>query len=132
MKQKLFALLALVMTAMTASAVETPTYSLTKADGAEAHGTIAFTVGDNTNATEAAEGQTVTVTVTYEEGWGVNKISGQWIAAVAASRGVDMLSSFELTPASVNSWTFTMERADAEISVEYAGTLITISAASEE
>ena len=112
--------------------METPTYSLTKADGAEAHGTIAFTVGDNTNATEAAEGQTVTVTVTYEEGWGVNKISGQWIAAVAASRGIDMLSSFELTPASVNSWTFTMERADAEISVEYAGTLITISAASEE
>ena len=143
MKQKIFALLALVMTAMTASAVETPTYSLTKADGAEAHGTIAFTVGDNTNATEAAEGQTVTVTVTYEEGWGVNKISGQWIAAVAASRrllrgggggggDVGMLSSFELTPASVNSWTFTMERADAEISVEYAGTLITISAASEE
>ena len=48
MKQKIFMLLALVCMTLTASAGDVPTYSLTKANGAEAHGTITFKVGENT------------------------------------------------------------------------------------
>ena len=64
MKQKLLALLALVMTAMTASAVVEPTYPLTpKESGGE--GTITFKV-DNNVVTKAPEGATVTLTVAPE------------------------------------------------------------------
>ena len=55
MKQKLFILFALIIATMTASAKDVPTYALTKANGAEAHGTITFKVGDNAR-TYAAEG----------------------------------------------------------------------------
>lgn len=125
MKQKLLSLLALVMTAMTVSAIDVPTYSLTKADGAEAHGTITFKVGDNT-VTSAAEGQTVTMTITPAAGWVVNEVSGQWYAAMAKApqrrvSGIDLLKDITLTPDNSleNTWSFTMERATAEISCTY-------------
>ena len=54
----------MVMVAMTASA-KTGGYALTKA--ANAHGTTTIKVGD-AEATEAAEGATVTVIVTPQEG----------------------------------------------------------------
>ena len=85
MKKKIFMLLALVMAAMAAIAEDVPTYSLTKADGAEAHGTITFKVGENT-VTAAEEGQTVTVIVAPDDGWASGNASGQWYAAVAKAR----------------------------------------------
>ena len=113
-------LLAMVMVAMTASAADAPTYSLTKADGAEAHGTIAFTVGGEA-ATTAQEGDEVTVTITPATGYVVDKPSGQWYAATATTRNIDLLNEVELTPVEgkENQWTFTMERANVEISATY-------------
>ena len=124
MKKKLFALLALVMTAMTVSAKDVPTYSLTKADGAEAHGTITFKV-DGADVTSAAEGKTVTMTIAPADNWIVGTVSGQWYAAMAKARrrtpGVDLLDKVTLTPVGgqTNQWTFTMQRANAEISCTY-------------
>ena len=123
MKKKIFMLLALVMTVMTASAKDVPTYSLTKASDAEAHGTITFKVGENT-VTSAQEGQTVTVTVTPATGYVVNEVSGKWYAAIAATprrTGIDLLEDIELAPVAgqENTWTFTMARANAEISATY-------------
>lgn len=112
MKKKIFALLAMVMVAMTASA-----YSLSV--GTSEHGTIAFTNDEGTAITTAAEGQTVTVTVTPAEGYVVNEVSGQWYAAVAMTRGVGMLNKVTLTAAGDNKWKFTMERANVEISATY-------------
>lgn len=111
MKKKIFALLAMVMVAMTASA-----YSLV---GISEHGTIAFTNAEGTAIETAAEGQTVTVTVTPAEGYVVNEVTGQWYAAVAMTRGVGMLNDVTLTAAGENKWTFKMERANVEISASY-------------
>ena len=104
----------MVMVAMTASA-----YSLNV--GTSEHGTIAFTNDEGTAIETAAEGQTVTVTVTPEEGYVVNEVTGQWYAAVAMTRGVGMLNDVTLTPVTgkTNEWTFKMERANVEISASY-------------
>ena len=124
MKKKIFMLLAFVMAAMTASATDVPTYSLTKADGAEAHGTITFKVGENT-VTSAAEGDVVTVILTPATGWVVNQPSGQWFAAIAAApqrrTGIDLLKGVTLTPVQgqENQWQFTMARANVEINTTY-------------
>lgn len=119
-------MLALVMSVMTASAIGDPTYSLTKANGSEEHGTISFTVGENTNATSAKEGETVTVIVTPSTGWVVNQASGTWYAAVAATRtDIDLLKDVTLTFDSEDATTkaktyhFTMARANVEISCTY-------------
>ena len=120
MKQKLFILFALIIATMTASAKDVPTYALTKANGAEAHGSITFKVGDNI-VTSAEEGDMVTVIVNQNSGWIINEVSGQWYAAVAATRGVHMLNAVTLTPVTgqTNQWTFTMERANVEINCTY-------------
>ena len=124
MKQKLFILFALIITTMTASAKDVPTYALTKANGAEAHGTITFKVGENT-VTSAKEGDVVTVIVNQNSGWIINEVSGQWYAAQAnaraATRGVGILNAVTLTPVTgqTNQWTFTMERANVEINCTY-------------
>ena len=102
----------MVMVAMTASA-----YSLNV--GTSEHGTIAFTNDEGTAIETAAEGQTVTVTVTPAEGYVVNEVTGQWYAAVAMTRGVGMLNDVTLTAAGENKWTFVMERANVEISASY-------------
>ena len=112
MKKKIYSLLAMVMVAMTASA-----YSLKV--GTSEHGTIAFTNAEGTAIETAAEGQTVTVTVTPAEGYVVNEVTGQWYAAVAKTRGLDMLNKVTLTAAGDNKWKFTMERANVEISATY-------------
>ena len=120
--KKLFALLALVMTAMTASAVDEPTYPLTpKEIGGK--GTITFKV-DNNVVTEAPEGATVTMSITPPGGLSVGSVTGIWKAVIAAARNRAMETSLEkditLTSAGENTWTFTMERAEAEISIKYA------------
>ena len=122
MKKKLYSILALVLVAMTASA--TAGYDLKV--GTSEHGTITFKVGTNDNATYADEGDMVTVTITPATGWVVNQPSGQWYAAVAASRSqraaaIDLLDKVTLTPVEgqTNQWTFTMARANVEISSTY-------------
>ena len=65
MKKKIFALLALAMTTMTASAI--PGYNLTV--GTNDHGTITFKVGSNENATYALEGDEVTVVVKADKAY---------------------------------------------------------------
>ena len=124
MKKKIFALLALVCMTLTASATDVPTYSLTKATDAEAHGTITFKVGENA-VTSAKEGDVVTVTITPATGWVVNQPSGQWFAAIAAApqrrTGIDLLKGVTLTPVQgqENQWQFTMARANVEINTTY-------------
>ena len=130
-KKTIIALLALVMTSVTAGAkIDLPTYRLDKAEGAEAHGRITFKVGDLT-ATGAREGETVTVQITPEEGWVVNKPVGQWYAAQARVQrrnqantdiNIDVKNVFEpeKLPDVENTWSFVMERAHAEIDVLYS------------
>jgi len=115
MKKKIYALLAMVMVAMTASAkIGFELKAVTSEQG-----TIAFTNAEGTAITTAAEGQTVYVTVTPAEGYVVNEVTGQWYAAVAMTRGLDMLNKVTLTAAGDNKWKFTMERANVEISATY-------------
>ena len=121
MKKKLLSMLALVMTVMTASAIDAPSYNLTV--GTNDHGSVKFIVGE-TEVTTAKEGQTVTVVITPAEGWSVNKPAGQWYAAESATKAphrVDMLKDFELTKllGQDNTYSFVMERANAQVSVTY-------------
>ncbi len=113
--RKIFSILALALAVTTASAKE----GLELKVGTSEHGTIAFTNAEGTAIETAAEGQTVTVTVTPDEGYVVNEVSGQWYAAVAMTRGVGMLNDVTLTAAGENKWTFVMERANVEISASY-------------
>ena len=124
MKQKIFMLLALVMTVMTASA-KSVTYALSVDQNA--HGTIAFTNANGDEITSAPEGQTVTVTIIPDEGWYGEPV-GEWNAAIAAARNrtssttdIEMLKDITLTPVEgqTNQWTFTMARAEAIISANY-------------
>ena len=120
MKKKIFMMLVMVMTVMAASA-KVAEYELTKADGAEAHGKIAFTVNGKT-VDYAAEGDKVTVTITPEKDYVVNAVEGQWYAVMANAprrAGIDLLNKVKLTKVSENTWTFTMERANVEISASY-------------
>ena len=120
MKQKLFILFALLITTMTASA--TAGFDLTV--GTSPLGSITFKVGDNAR-TYADEGEVVTVIVTPNSGCIVNEVSGQWYAAMAKTRGVDMLNKVTLTFVSedattkAKTYTFTMQRAHVEISSTY-------------
>lgn len=128
MKQKLFALLALVMTAMTASAGLEPAYKITLDADISAHGSVAFQVNNTeitpeNNVIKADEDDVITVAITPEAGWHGEPF-GQWSAAVAATRGssaseVAMLKDIAFTSVGENTWTFTMERANATISVKY-------------
>ena len=124
MKKKLFSLLALVLVAMTASAGSA---GFDLKVGTNEHGTVTFKVGENV-VTSAAEGQTVTVTITPNEGWSTGGIKGLWYAAEAAAKApkrtaaqIDLLKDFELTPVegNANAYTFVMKRANAEFSVNY-------------
>lgn len=123
MKKKIFSLLVLLVAAVSGAWADIiPTYDLSV--GTNDHGTVKFYVGENT-VTTAQEGQTVTVEITPEEGYAVKEITGQWYAAIAAAprraSSIDLLSDIELTAVEgeENQWTFTMERANAEISCTY-------------
>ena len=117
-------MLALLTIVVSMSAIDAPTYSLTKATDAEAHGTITFKVGENA-VTSAKEGDVVTVTITPATGWVVNQPSGQWFAAIAAApqrrTNIDLLNGVTLTPVEgqENQWQFTMARANVEINTTY-------------
>ena len=123
MKQKIFSLLALLMTAVTASATD---YNLSTANGATDHCTIDFIVDGTSGATRAAEGKTVTVQITFDDGW-IGTPTGKWSAVMAKTRNsgdadlptLDVIK-LEPVPNTTNQWSFTMVRADAEIDVNYA------------
>ena len=136
MKKKIFMLLALVMAAMTASADDAPTFNLTV--GANAHGSFEFLVNDNEATPEqgvikVAEGDVVKLTITPEEGYVINKVTGEWSAVMAAARAlvpaedptVDALKDFDLKDitnddkATIRTYQFTMLRADVEVSATY-------------
>ena len=128
--KKALSILVLALAAMTANAKVAPTYSLTKANGAEVHGTIKFYVGE-TEVTKAAEGATVTMIITPSTGddcWSVGTATGQWIAVEAKApqhHAIGLLKDIDLGNGATDqttgavTYTFTMERADAEISCTY-------------
>ena len=99
-------------------------FELTAVNGE--YGTITFTVNDE-KVEKAKEGDVVTVTVTPDAEHEVAGVTGLWYAAIAASRVVstgtsfDMLTDIEFTPVedTDNQWTFTMGRANAEVSASY-------------
>ena len=116
--KKIFSTLVLALAAMTASA--TPEgYQLTRTSE---HGTVIFKV-DGEEVTSAKENDVVTVVVTPAEGYVVNEVSGQWSAAEAKgpqrAADIELLEDIELTAGEENTWTFTMKRAHAVISVTY-------------
>ena len=115
------------MTAMTASAVDAPAYTLT--EGTNEHGTMAFKVG-GTEVTSAQEGAEVTVVITADEGYVPATPDGVWYAAIAASRRIaagpgaeidlqDSVITFKPVSGKTNEWTFTMARANALVSAVY-------------
>ena len=126
MKRKLFSLLVLLVTAVTGAWADVaPTYDLSV--GTNDHGTVKFYVGTNlTNAVNAAaEGDKVTVIITPETGWAVNQPTGEWGAAVAASRSISLEKGITLNFVSedattrAKTYTFDMIRANAEIGCTY-------------
>ena len=108
--------------------------------GTTEYGTITLTNAAGEEITSAAEGDVVTVSVTPDEGYVVKGVTGQWYASwnIAAApkrhRAPALLNAISLTPVegAENQWSFTMERANAEISATYkkllSNTDITISA----
>lgn len=116
MKQKMIALLAFVMAAMTASAFDLVT-------GTSEHGTLQFKVNGEV-ATTAEQGDVVTVICTPATGYVANQPSGEWFAGVARARRVISFLNPEIAITPVdgveNQWTFTMtEAANAAVSMSY-------------
>lgn len=111
-------------------------FTVTEDGSISEHGTVTYKV----NGTETApvegvinvkENDVITLIVTPDEGWSVGSIQGQWYAAIAAARSqrrgaaqgsdVDLLNAIEFTPVAGkdNQWTFTMKRANVEVSSTY-------------
>lgn len=125
MKRKLFSLFVLLMMAVSGAwAKLDPTYNLTV--GTNEHGTVTFKVDGNA-VTTASEGQTVTVVITPSEGWKLKSQEACWYAAIAkaprrtAAADIDMKQELQLTPVEgkENTWTFTMIRANVQVSASY-------------
>jgi len=106
--------------------VEYETYDVTLAEGSEANGTVALTVGGEP-ATSASPGEVVTVTVAPAEGYAVADISASayttWNAASrrTAPGNIPIYEDIVLTPIEnvANAWTFTMPAANVEVTVKY-------------
>ena len=118
--KKIFSILALALAAMTASAEAG--FDLTV--GKSEHGTITFKVGDNENATTAAEGAEVTVSIAPDGGYVVTEVSNEvytsWGQANAPRRAdIDITTGVEMKKVTDNVYTFTMPRANVEVNVEY-------------
>lgn len=116
MKKTIFAMLAMLTLTVSASA-----YDLTVAKSEK--GTVTFKV-DGTAVTSADEGSTVTMTIVPNDGYVVtsvtNELSASWDQAKAPRRaGIDIISSVEMTKVDDNNYTFTMPKANVEVSVEY-------------
>jgi hypothetical protein len=125
--KKALSILALALVALTASASE-PAYKITEVAGIRDHCSVTYKVNGNDATPENGvinvnENDGITVTITPDEGWTVGTVTGQWHAAVvnAPRRAIDLLNDFTLSPVAntEDQWTFTMERANVEISVKY-------------
>ena len=131
--KKIFSILALVLVALSASATD-PAFTVKV--GTTPNGTFAFKVNDVdvtlTNGAFAADvDDVITLIVTPNTGWVVNKPTGEWSAVIAASRGqrrsqdMGMERDITLTPdagnatSEIKTYTFTMIAANAEISCSY-------------
>ena len=103
-----------------------PGFDLTKADGSEAHGTVAFTIGDET-VTEAYSGEVVTVTVTPDEGYSAKDVTVRaytsWEAAARAFRAPSLVDDITVTKQQDGTWTFTMPEANVWVEVTYTKNL---------
>ena len=118
--KKIFSILALMLAVMTASAKVG--YDLTV--GKSEHGTITFKVGGNENATTAAEGDEVTVSIAPDGGYVVTEVSNEvytsWGQANAPRRAdIGITNNVEMTKVDDNTYTFTMPRANVEVSADY-------------
>ena len=122
--KKALSILALALVVLTASASE-PAYKITEVAGIRDHCSVTYKVNGNDATPENGvinvnENDGITVTIIPDEGW-IATPSGQWSAAVTRGGASDfaMLKDIVFTPAGENTWAFTMERANAEISVKY-------------
>ena len=118
--KKIFSILALTLVALTASA-KSDVFNLKDATAtADKHGQVTFLV-NGTSTETAAEGQTVTVSIVPAGGYIVTSVSNlcttSWGGARAAS--MDMLNRVEMTKVNDNTYTFTMPRADVDVTVVY-------------
>ena len=103
-----------------------PGFDLTLAEGSEDHGTVAFTIGDET-VTDAYDDEVVTVTVAVEEGYVVTGITAEAYTTWDATRrsapdNIPFYGDIELTPVPGvdNAWTFTMPPTKVKVTVQYA------------
>ena len=105
-------------------------YDLTLADGSDAHGTVAFTVGGNA-ATQAKKDDVVTVSVIPNEGYSAKDVTVRgytsWEAAADVLTGggenPGLVSDINVTKQENGTWQFTMPEANVWVVVTYAKNL---------
>ena len=105
-------------------------YDLTLADGSDAHGTVAFTVGGNA-ATQAKKDDVVTVSVIPNEGYSAKDVTVRgytsWEAAADVLTGggenPGLVSDITVTKQENGTWQFTMPEANVWVVVTYAKNL---------
>ena len=102
------------------------TYDLTLAEGSDAHGTVAFTVGGN-EAAKAKKDDVVTVSVAPAEGFVVKSVTARaYTSWENAARGANRITDAPEIVDNINvvkqedgTWKFTMPEANVLVQVEY-------------
>lgn len=101
-------------------------YAHRKTVGESLHGTVAFTIGDET-VTEAYDGEVVTVTVTPDEGYSTKDVTVRaytsWEAAARSFRAPSLVDDITVTKQTDGTWTFTMPEANVWVVVSYTKNL---------
>ena len=101
-----------------------PGFALTV--GESLHGTVAFTIGDET-VTEAYSGEVVTVTVTPDEGYSAKDVTVRaytsWESAARSFRAPSLVDDITVTKQQDGTWTFTMPEANVWVEVTYTKNL---------
>jgi hypothetical protein len=138
MKRYIFAIIALITVAATSSWAQTTTTTYGLSTGTSEHGTMTFKVGENDNATSAAEGAEVIVTVNAEKGWQVSGVTAEasttWENATARRQtgSTSSIPFASITPTKVdgttNQWSFTMPPAAVAVSATYSQLILTVTA----
>ncbi|MCR5819228.1 MAG: hypothetical protein K6F89_09065 [Prevotella sp.] len=96
--------------------------------------TVVFADGEGASGAtiQAREGKTVTISITPEAGYVLKSVSAEAVGNdwnIARAAAVDILSSIALTKVEENKYTFTMPRADVQVS---ASCIISINASGEK
>jgi len=126
--KKIFSILALVLVAMSASAI-VKQYDLTV--GTTAHGSLAFTSTGGTALNKAEETETVNVTISPATGWSTKGVTARAYLTFADAKargqrrdGVQTailnVMTVSLQSLGNNVWQFTMPAAHVEVSATYA------------